>query len=74
MSISSPTRLKKRPRGQRRGAGARPLFEAAAAIVGVGAGVTFANPVLAAADGVWSDFVMPAYQTMIENGLLAWCM
>jgi hypothetical protein len=52
----------------------RRVSELAAAIIGVGVGVAFANPVLAAAGGVWSDFVIPAYQTMIENGILAWCM
>jgi len=51
----------------------RRLFEAGAVVIGVGAGVAFAEPVLAAAGGVWNGFVLPAYQTMIENGFMAWC-
>jgi hypothetical protein len=52
---------------------ARRLFEAGAAVLGIGAGVAFADPVLAAAGGVWHGFVLPAYQAMIDNGLMAWC-
>jgi hypothetical protein len=51
----------------------RRLFEAGAAVIGVGAGVAFAEPVLAAAGSVWNGFVLPAYQAMIDNGLMAWC-
>lgn len=52
---------------------ARRLFEAGAVVIGVGAGVAFAEPVLAAAGSVWNGFVLPAYQTMIDSGLMAWC-
>jgi hypothetical protein len=52
----------------------RRLFEAGAALVGVAAGVAFADPVLAAAAGLWHGFVLPAYDELIKNGLLAWCM
>lgn len=51
----------------------RRASEIAASVIGIGAGVIFADPVLNAAGRVWSDFVIPAYQTMIENGVLAWC-
>jgi len=51
----------------------RRLFEAGAAVLGVGVGVAFADPVLAAAGGVWHGYVLPAFQAMIDNGLMAWC-
>lgn len=52
----------------------RRLYEAAAALAGVAAGVLFAEPVLAAAGAVWRGYVLPAYDELIKNGLLAWCM
>ncbi|MGH7006162.1 MAG: hypothetical protein ACREIP_19635 [Alphaproteobacteria bacterium] len=52
----------------------RRLFEAGAAAAGVAAGVLFADPVLAAAGKVWHGFMLPAYETIIQNGLFAWCM
>lgn len=52
----------------------RRLLEAGAAAAGVAAGLAFAEPVLAAAGGVWHGYVLPAYDTLIKNGLLAWCM
>jgi hypothetical protein len=52
----------------------RRLFEAGAAIAGVAAGVAFAEPVLAAAAGVWHGYILPAYDELIKNGLLAWCL
>lgn len=59
--------------GAPRVASRRRLAEAGAAALGIGAGVAFADPVLAAVGGVFNAYVLPAYQTMIENGLLAWC-
>ncbi len=61
------------PAPRRAGKPARRLFEAGAAVLGVGAGVAFADPVLAAAGSAWHSFVLPAYQAMIDNGLMAWC-
>ena len=52
----------------------RRLFEACAALIGIAAGVLFAEPVLAAGGAVWHGFILPAYDEMIKNGLLAWCM
>lgn len=52
---------------------ARRLFEAGAVVLGVGAGVAFAEPVIAAAGSAWNGFVLPAYQTLIESGMMAWC-
>ncbi len=52
----------------------RRLFEAGAVVAGIAAGVLFAEPVLAAAGGVWHSFFFPAYDELIKNGLLAWCM
>lgn len=52
----------------------RRLSEAAAALTGIAAGVLFAEPVLAAAGAVWRGYVLPAYDELIKNGLLAWCM
>jgi hypothetical protein len=52
----------------------RRLYEAGAALLGVAAGVAFAEPVLAAAAGAWHGYILPAYDTLIKNGLLAWCM
>jgi len=52
----------------------RRLFEAGAALIGIAAGVLFAEPVLAAGGAVWHGFILPAYDEMIKNGLLAWCM
>jgi hypothetical protein len=53
---------------------ARRLFEFGAAAAGVAAGVAFAEPVLAAAGSVWHGYVLPAYDELIKNGLLSWCM
>lgn len=50
------------------------LFEIGAALIGLAAGVVFAEPVLAAGGAVWHGFVLPAYDEMIKNGLLAWCL
>jgi hypothetical protein len=52
----------------------RRLFEAGAVIVGAGAGVAFAKPVLAGVASVWHGYVLPAYDELIKNGLLAWCL
>jgi hypothetical protein len=52
----------------------RRLFEASAALIGIAAGVLFAEPVLAAAASAWHGFFLPAYDELIKNGLLAWCM
>jgi hypothetical protein len=52
----------------------RRLFEAGAVVAGIAGGVLFAEPVLAAAGGVWHGFLLPAYDELIKNGLLAWCM
>ena len=52
----------------------RRLFEAGAALAGVTAGVLFAEPVLAAAGAAWRGYFLPAYDELIKNGLLAWCM
>jgi hypothetical protein len=52
----------------------RRLFEAGAVIAGIAAGVLFAEPVLAAAGKAWHGFFLPAYDELIKNGLLAWCM
>ena len=51
----------------------RRLFEAGAALLGTAAGVLFAEPVLAAGGAVWHDFVLPAYDELIKNGVFAWC-
>ena len=59
--------------GKSPAASQRRLAEAGAIALGIGAGVAFAEPVLAAAGGVWHAYFLPAFQTMIENGLLAWC-
>jgi len=56
-----------------RAASRRRVTEAGAVALGIGAGIAWADPVLAAAGGVWQAYVFPAFQTMIENGLLAWC-
>ena len=53
---------------------ARRVFEASAALAGAAAGVLFAEPVLAAAGAVWRGYFLPAYDELIKNGLLAWCM
>jgi hypothetical protein len=55
-------------------AGARRLLEAGAALVGVAAGVILSGPVLAATVAAWHGFMLPAYDELIKNGLLAWCM
>ncbi len=52
----------------------RRLFEAGAALIGIAAGALFAEPVLAAGGAVWRGYVLPAYDELIKNGLLAWCM
>ena len=52
---------------------ARLLFEGGAALLGVAAGVAFAEPVLAAAAATWHGYVLPAYEELIKNGMLAWC-
>jgi len=52
----------------------RRLAEAGAVALGIGAGVAWADPVLAAVGSVWHANVLPAFQTMIENGLLGWCL
>ncbi len=52
----------------------RRVFEAAAALTGVVAGIFFAEPVLAAAGTLWRGYFLPAYDELIKNGLLAWCM
>jgi hypothetical protein len=52
----------------------RRLFEAGAALLGIAAGVLFAEPVLAAGGDVWHGFVLPAYDELIKNGVFAWCM
>lgn len=52
---------------------ARLLFEAGAAVLGVAAGVAFAEPVLAAAAATWHGYILPAYEELIKNGMLAWC-
>jgi len=52
----------------------RRLFEAGAGLLGVAAGVLLAEPVLAAAGVVWRGYFLPAYDELIKNGLLAWCM
>ncbi|HEY7611167.1 MAG TPA: hypothetical protein VIF14_18210 [Alphaproteobacteria bacterium] len=54
--------------------GRRRLLEAGAAFAGVAAGVVLAEPVLAAAVAAWHGFFLPAYDELIKNGLLAWCM
>jgi hypothetical protein len=51
----------------------RRLFEAGAALIGIAAGVLFAEPVLAASGSVWRGYVLPAYDALIQNGVLAWC-
>lgn len=55
-------------------AGTRRVLEAGAALVGVAAGAILAEPVLAAAVAAWHGFILPAYDELIKNGLLAWCM
>jgi hypothetical protein len=52
----------------------RRLFESGAALFGIAAGLLFADPVLAAGGAVWHGFVLPAYDELVKNGLLAWCM
>lgn len=58
-------------------AGRRPtwLFVfAASAITGAAAGVLLAAPTISALEVVWTRFLFPAYDELIRNGLLAWCM
>mgnify|MGYP001287489127 CR=1 FL=1 len=52
----------------------RRLFEAGAALIGVAAGVLFAEPVLAAGGTVWHRYVLPAYDELVKAGVFAWCM
>ncbi|MGH6801866.1 MAG: hypothetical protein ACREC3_00665 [Methyloceanibacter sp.] len=52
---------------------ARLMLEAGAAFLGVAAGIAFAEPVLAAAAAAWDGYVLPAYEELIKNGMLAWC-
>jgi hypothetical protein len=52
----------------------RSLFEASAAVIGIAAGVLFAEPVLAAGGAVWNGFVLPAYDELLKAGVFAWCM
>lgn len=51
----------------------RRLLEAGAALLGIAAGVLFAEPVLAAGGAVWHDLVLPAYDELLRNGVFAWC-
>jgi hypothetical protein len=52
----------------------RRLLEAGAALLGIAAGVLFAEPALAAVGDVWNGFVLPAYDELLKNGVFAWCM
>ena len=52
----------------------RRLLEAGAALIGVAAGVLFAEPVLAAGGTVWHRFVLPAYDELVKAGVFGWCM
>jgi hypothetical protein len=52
----------------------RRLFEAGAAVIGIAAGMLFAEPVLAAGGTVWHGFVLPAYDELIKAGVFAWCL
>lgn len=52
----------------------RRLFEAGAAVLGIAAGVLFAEPVLAAGGAVWHGFVLPAYDELLKAGVFGWCM
>lgn len=51
----------------------RRLFEAGAALLGIAAGALFAEPVVAAGGAVWHGYVLPAYDTLLKNGVFAWC-
>ena len=52
----------------------RRLLEAGAALAGIAAGALFAEPVTAAGGALWHGYVLPAYDELIKNGVLAWCM
>jgi hypothetical protein len=52
----------------------RRLFDLGAAAIGAAAAVVFAEPVLAAAGDAWHAFLLPAYDELLKNGLLAWCL
>ncbi len=52
----------------------RPAAFAASVAAGASAGVVLADTTLGALATVWTRFLYPAYDEMIRNGLLAWCM
>jgi hypothetical protein len=54
--------------------GRRRLVEAGVAALGIGAGVALANPVLAAAAGVWHGFILPGYDAVVQSGVFAFCL
>ncbi len=46
----------------------------AAALLGAAAGLAFADSAAAGLAWLWDHFFFPAYDAVIKNGLLGWCM
>ncbi len=52
----------------------RPAAFVGSAVLGAAAGVLLADATLGALATLWAQYLYPAYDELIRNGLLAWCM